>query len=421
MKKCLLAGFPELKVFALIILIFLNGCKKDDSGQNQNPNCEISSPLEGENITHGTIVNFSVNASDPDGSIREVRFYIDGNHRHTDKTYPYAYEWYTGDDLPSQQVLKSTAIDNEGSSASDEVSITIVPGPGNVIADFSATPAFGLAPLNVSFKDLSSASPDSWFWNFGDGYTSLLQNPNHTYNSTGIFSVTLVASNTAGADTILKESLIKVQSPVFMCGDLLIDNRDNQLYTTVLIDTQCWMAENLNIGNRIDGYIRPKDNSVIEKHCYGDSISNCEEYGGLYKWDEAMGYSTAQGAKGICPEGWHIPTNDEWCTLTTFLDSSVNCSSSSYTGTDIGIKMMEAGYTHWKYPHFATNSSGFTALGAGLYNYGFINKKEDTFFWTSSTYYTGDPYYRTFHHNYPYIKGHHGSLLMSVSVRCLKD
>jgi len=87
------------------------------------------------------------------------------------------------------------------------------------------------------------------------------------------------------------------------------DARDGKTYNTVLIGTQCWMRENLNIGTRIDGSQNQTDNGTIEKYCYDDLESNCDIYGGLYQWDEAMQYVTTQGVQGICPAGWHLPTD----------------------------------------------------------------------------------------------------------------
>jgi len=67
---------------------------------------------------------------------------------------------------------------------------------------------------------------------------------------------------------------------------------------------------------------------------------------GLYDWNEAMQYSTTEGAQGVCPQGWHIPSDGEWCALFTYLDPTVNCSVvNNWTGTNVGGKVKEAG-TH---------------------------------------------------------------------------
>ena len=80
-------------------------------------------------------------------------------------------------------------------------------------------------------------------------------------------------------------------------------------YPTIQIGNQCWLKENLNIGVQIHSGEQSTDNGVIEKYCFDDDPVNCEALGGLYKWDEIMQYTNNEGAQGICPDGWHIPTH----------------------------------------------------------------------------------------------------------------
>jgi PKD repeat protein len=77
-------------------------------------------------------------------------------------------------------------------------------------ADFSATPTSGTDPLDVSFTDLSTGEPTSWAWDFGDGSTSTAQNPSHTYNTPGTYSVTLTVTNADGSDEEIKTDYITV-------------------------------------------------------------------------------------------------------------------------------------------------------------------------------------------------------------------
>ena len=103
------------------------------------------------------------------------------------------------------------------------------------------------------------------------------------------------------------------------CGDALVDSRDSKSYSTVLIGSQCWMRENLNVGTKItsctNGYAgvcttggdtvqdQGTSCSSIQKYCYSDNEANCTTYGGLYQWNQAMCGSTTEGAQGICPTG----------------------------------------------------------------------------------------------------------------------
>jgi hypothetical protein len=74
------------------------------------------------------------------------------------------------------------------------------------------------------------------------------------------------------------------------------DNEGNN-YSIVEIDSQIWMAENLNVGARINGLVNQTNNSIIEKYCADNNESNCAVYGGIYQWDEAMQYSTTPGQR----------------------------------------------------------------------------------------------------------------------------
>jgi uncharacterized protein (TIGR02145 family) len=145
----------------------------------------------------------------------------------------------------------------------------------------------------------------------------------------------------------------------------------------VAIGTQCWFKENLNIGTQINSSQPQTNNGTIEKYCYNNDANNCDLYGGLYQWNEMMQYVTTEGTQGICPTGWHLPTDAEWTTLTTFLGGV----------TLAGGPMKEAGYTHWATPNTgATNSSDFTGLpgGAGGNNFIFIGINTLGYFWSSS-------------------------------------
>ena len=82
--------------------------------------------------------------------------------------------------------------------------------PMYLTAEFSGNIQTGIWPIQVEFTDNSTGSPDNWHWNFGDGNSSIEQNPNHTYNNTGIYTVSLVACNGNTCDTITKTDYIEV-------------------------------------------------------------------------------------------------------------------------------------------------------------------------------------------------------------------
>lgn len=216
----------------------------------------------------------------------------------------------------------------------------------------------------------------------------------------------------------------------FTCGNTLNDTRDGQQYPTIQIGTQCWMARNLNAGTMVNSnntgstHSDVSNNGIIEKYCYANDIANCSNYGGLYDWNEMMDYSTAPGSQGVCPSGWHIPTDAEWCTMTTFLDAGVNCTDWNWSGFDVGGRLKETGFIHWTSPNTgATNSSGFTAYGSGGRDSGggFADLKDFAYFWCSTEYTAARGIRRYLSFDSPEIYRLNTNKAAGFSVRCILD
>jgi uncharacterized protein (TIGR02145 family) len=221
------------------------------------------------------------------------------------------------------------------------------------------------------------------------------------------------AYNECGNSTA--QNLTQTTAPCPLPCDLpFVDSRDGKTYNVVLIGTQCWMEQNLNIGTRISLPSDQTNNGIIEKYCYDDLESNCNVYGGLYQWNEAMQYSTTPGVQGICPSGWHLPTYSEWTILTDFLGGE----------SVAGGKMKEAGLTHWFSPNYgATNSSGFTALPAGyrdMWGNFYSDLQVYVYFWTSTKIY-GSIITRVCYNYTEDVFGIEGYNTDGFSVRCVRD
>lgn len=220
--------------------------------------------------------------------------------------------------------------------------------------------------------------------------------------------------------TILSQST--APCTIVLCPNPPIVIYEGHTYNTVQIGLQCWLKENLDVGTQIDGSTDPADNGIIEKYCFDDLAVNCELYGGLYLFHEMMNYNTDPGTQGICPEGWHIPTDNEWCTVSQFVDSTVNCNTLYFSGEDAGIKMKST--TGWDDGGNGDNSSGFTALPGGVRYidyYAGIGYASDM--WTSTSTNTPGAYYHNFGATQAGI-GRYISAFYSnhgFSVRCLKN
>ena len=134
--------------------------------------------------------------------------------------------------------------------------------------------------------------------------------------------------------------------------DTITDARDGQEYRIVKIGEQWWMAENLRATHYADGtpitIIESETEwdsleSTAKAYCWynNDSSTNAKTYGALYTWTGAMNGSASSnlnpsGVQGVCPIGWHIPANDEWTTLVTYLGGgSVAGGKMKSTGTDL--------------------------------------------------------------------------------------
>lgn len=165
------------------------------------------------------------------------------------------------------------------------------------------------------------------------------------------------------------------------CGvsDTVVDTSGNN-YNLIQIGDQCWMRQNMRVGTRISSSTSQTDNGTIEHYCYSNNPSNCttnhpnEPDGGLYNWDEAMQYETDERSQGICPDGFHIPSDEEWYILENYLDSTVSDpNQTGLRGTDIGTKLKPGG------------SSRLEANLAGEFSVpSFTSRNNNATFWTST-------------------------------------
>ncbi|MGB9939634.1 S8 family serine peptidase [Methanosarcina sp.] len=157
----------------------------------------------GSNITEGyapLAVQFTDLSEAATG--RNWDFENDGIVDSTDGNPIYVYT------TPGTYTVNLTAINENGmSSKLAEITVLELPIP---VADFSAKPASGNAPLKVSFSDMSTGAPASWLWDFGDGSTSTDKNPTHTYSTAGKYTVGLTVENAVGSSTATKSDYISV-------------------------------------------------------------------------------------------------------------------------------------------------------------------------------------------------------------------
>ena len=209
----------------------------------------------------------------------------------------------------------------------------------------------------------------------------------------------------------------------------MTDERDGNVYRTVKIGDQVWMAENLNYADS------SKTPSLLKRsRCYKNVAKNCDVAGRLYTWAAAVdsvktgcgyrstcdlasanstGSSTGSATlvQGICPTGWHLPSQTEWMALFTAVG-----------GQSTAGKVLKS-QSGWNNNGNGTDAFGFSALPAGhrLSDGYFYDVGDRTYFWSSSEVNSSDAYIMLLYHNlkdaylYNYDKNH------VFSVRCVKD
>lgn len=206
---------------------------------------------------------------------------------------------------------------------------------------------------------------------------------------------------------ILATACKKEKALTFESGTLT-DNRDGQMYATVKIGNQWWMAENLNYRTGNSWYYN------------NDSSTYAATYGRLYLWSAAMNGQTSSSSnpstiQGISPAGWHIPSDAEWTELTAFLLAN------GMTGDDL----KEAGIAHWQATNTGTNKTKFTATPAGtVYNNGSSSANINGYVsYLSATIdtTTGGSWGRALDHDKSGIIRLPLGLANGWSVRCVKD
>jgi len=218
-----------------------------------------------------------------------------------------------------------------------------------------------------------------------------------------------------------------------------VTDYDGNVYNTVTIGTQVWMKENLRTTKYANGTAIPLINTVStwstltassKAYCwYNDDISNKATYGALYTWAAAMNGAASvivnpSGIQGVCPTGWHLPSDAEWNTLIGYIDSTFNPLIQGTQSYLAGGKMKSTGTQYWQSPNAnATNESGFSGLPGGYRGSAgtFLNIGTGGYWWSSTEFTMGNSWNRILY----YINGSVGRYgydkRSGFSVRCIRD
>lgn len=287
-------------------------------------------------------------------------------------------------------------VTSDGGSAITARGVCWSTSPAPTIADNKTTDGSGTGSFTSSLMGLTTSTP---------------------------YYVRAYATNSAGT------GYGSAQSFTTSSASNTVTDIDGNVYQTVTIGSQVWMAENLKVTHYRNGDPIPHvtDGSTwggltTGAYCNNDNEEgNVAIYGRLYNW-----YSV-DDSRNIAPAGWHVPTDEEWKQLEIYLGmSQTEADDFGSRGNDEGGKLKEAGTTHWTYPNAgATNESDFTALPGGYRSYdgNFSRMGSSAYFWSStiSGYTYPEAWRRSLQSVYSDINRSFGHKRWGLSVRCVRD
>ena len=258
---------------------------------------------------------------------------------------------------------------------------------------------------------------------------------NFTSNLTGLTAGTTYYVRAYATNSVGTAYGDEVAFTPFLCGNSTISDIDNNIYNTVQIGEQCWMKENLRTTRYADGISIILGSSTSNDVPYwyypnNDSL-NKASYGLLYNWEAVMGNTsssntTSDGVQGICPNGWHVPSDAEWTELTEYVgnQSEWRCGNNKqYVAKALaateGWRQSASSSCAVGYHQNNNNATGFFALPAGVFNGIYVQFNERTYFWS---YGTDGQCNRSIYYYSTHIYTNYDNLKKNgFSVRCLRD
>lgn len=218
-------------------------------------------------------------------------------------------------------------------------------------------------------------------------------------------------------------------------GTPAVADIDGNIYSTVQIGDQCWMRENLKTTKYADGTniaLGSTTSNTAYRYYPDGNEGTVATYGYLYNWKAVMRNASSSsdnpsGVQGICPNGWHVPSDAEWTQLTDYVSSR----SQYVCGVDnLAIAKALSASVGWENNtnscavgnNLSTNNAtGFSALPAGCFNGSNSLFGSDTFFWSSSENSAQHAYYRLISNENDDVFQYYVLKTRGFSVRCLRD
>ncbi len=395
------------------------------------PTITIKNPVNLSFFGKGEVIIVDVEAEDPDGNSLEILFMVNDEGISSTTDYPYRFYWNTKGLDVGDYMLKTKVIDSNGWTDTDSVLVTLgISTPklytGDLLQVTLTTATVGAsietdggAPI-IETGFYYSTLPDpvnagiksSLVGNQGDyqsTFTGLATNTTYHY--------TAYARNDKGESYGGEKVFRTLGNEIGVFND----KRDGKVYAWVRIGSQTWMAENLAYLPSVN---RPDDGNKYNPRYYvygydGEDVAEAknseyyQKYGALYNWKAAL---------NSCPEGWHVPSDDEWKTLEKSLGmSDIAISNAGWRGTNEG-RMLKS-RDGWKDGGNGSNVTDFNAVPAGYRLTSNVFDYESVYanFWAAREYSFTEGWTRYLYYNNTAIYRGTFSKDFGLSVRCIKD
>ncbi len=236
-------------------------------------------------------------------------------------------------------------------ATSNPVSVTVIPS-----SEVSFTPCFDtITTVNAKPFRLKGGLPLGGTYS-GPGVNSATGIFTPSAAGPGTHTITYTYTNATGCQSSKNSLIHSFTQSLIPCGSTLTDLRDGKTYPTVQIGSQCWMQKNLDYGTTIPTIIHQTDNCIAEQYLQS-SIVNPGNRKSIYQWDELMRYESAPGSQGLCPPGWHVPSESDWNILFNYYDGQSRAGEALMDPFLNGFKADPDGVlyqnTIWSFANFA--------------------------------------------------------------------
>ncbi len=414
-----------------LILLFVLSCSGSDSNPSA-PSQENRAPvlssitMSPSSANTGETCTLSAVATDQDGD--NLTYTWSGDNGTFATTTGSSVQW-TAPSTAGSYSVSCTVSDGEDNDT-ETLAIQVTENEAPVISSITASSS-SIYPSETTTLTVVATDAE------GDELTYTWSSAIGTFNTTAGTSIEWTAPSEGGEyniECVVSDGYSTATDTITIMVIITetVTDIDGNVYNTIKIGDQWWMVENLKVTHYKDGTPIPKVTGGSEwasltsgAQCIysNDSTSNLSTYGRLYNW------YAVDDSRNIAPEGWHVPTDEEWKELEMYLGMSQSeADDTGWRGTDEGDKLKEAGHVHWNEDEYGdingTNESGFTALPGGYRSCYYGNYSSigyGAYFWSSSEGNSSSAWSRRLGYLNSGMSRNYDYKAYGFSVRCVRD